>query len=127
MVKIYTQLDNVRLTQFARKQMWLSIKCKGIGLWSLFDSQHAEFIVGMIQGITPLLDQRLPSNILLKGRLNTTSIEQWLGKPSFNRIPTPKSTLGNYLLLFSNKLHLYWPQTVMKWFTRRSNRGMLGA
>ena len=67
--------------------MRLPIKFKGMGLRSLYDRRHAEYIGGMVQGIPPLLDRISPSGITIKGRMHTESMVRWLGVGSFSADP----------------------------------------
>lgn len=60
MVKVFTQLDTNTLAELFKEHMILLIKCKGMGLYSLFDRCHIEFIGETIQGIPPILDKISP-------------------------------------------------------------------
>ena len=51
MVLTSTQLDTTVLKDFTRERMRLSIKCKSMGLRSLYDRRHSEYVGGMMQGI----------------------------------------------------------------------------
>ena len=71
MVIASTQLDSTTLSPFTVERMKLPIKCKGMGLRSLYDRRHAEYIGGMIQGIPPLLNRLSPTGLIITGRMNT--------------------------------------------------------
>ena len=70
MVIASTQLDSTTLSPFTVERMKLPIKCKGMGLRSLYDRRHAEYIGGMIQGIPPLLNRLSPTGLIITGRMN---------------------------------------------------------
>ena len=74
--------------------MRLPVKYKGMGLRSLFDRRHAEFLGGMVQGIPPLLNRISPSNINIPGRMHTPSMVRWLGINSFSGDPDKKPWEG---------------------------------
>lgn len=93
-----TQLDPPPFTPFTIERMRLHAKYKGMGIRSLYDRRHSGYVGGMLQCIPPLLGRISPSNITMTGRINTSSMEVWLGKNSFDSNPEKKP----YEALLSN-------------------------
>lgn len=87
MVLASTQLTSSTLTEITKERMRLPITFKGMGLRSLYDRRHVEYIGGMIQGIPTLLNRISPSGINIKGRLHTESMVRWLGINPFSADP----------------------------------------
>ena len=90
MVMVSTQLDSSDLDDFTNERMRLPIKYKGMGLRSLFDRRHSEFIGGMIQGIPPLINRQSDSGLISHGRVHIQSMITYLGKHSFDGNPEIK-------------------------------------
>ena len=78
---LYIDVDCV--SNVTQERIRLPVRNKGLGLRSLRDRRHAEFIGGVIQGITPLLKCQTENGITREGRLDLQSIKGWLGEHSF--------------------------------------------
>ena len=82
-VQTSTGLDIPSLSDFTQERLRLPIRMKGLGMRSLVDRRHAEYVGGMIQGIPPLMDTKNDNGVQLTGKLATTSMKRWIGADSF--------------------------------------------
>ena len=85
-----TQLTSTTLTPVTLERRWFLVKYKGMGLRSLYDQRHSEYVRGMVQGILPLLNWLFPSDITITWRIHTPSMERWLGLTLLSGDPDKK-------------------------------------
>ena len=57
-IKVVMEIDANSITELTKERIRLPIQRRGMGLCSLVDHRHSEYIGGMVQGITPLLDRK---------------------------------------------------------------------
>ena len=110
-VIVSTQLDSSDLDDFTKERMRLPIKCKGMGLRSLFDRRHLEFIGSMIHGIPYLTNRQSDSGLISYGRVHIPSMVTYLGKHSFDGNPDYKpweTLLSHWLSPTAQGLTLAW-------------------
>ena len=76
-VQLSTGLDVASLSDFIKERIHLPIRMKRFGMGSLVDRRHAEYVGGMIQGISPLMDTKNSNGVQLTGKLATASMKRW--------------------------------------------------
>ena len=84
-----TGIDIETVSAFTKSRISLPITMKGIGIQSLVHKRNSEFLGGMVQGITPLVDTTTKEGLKKKGRLNIESIVT---------LPIPFMVIGNLIL-----------------------------
>ena len=81
-----TGVDNrdPSLSTFTKERIRLPINLKGLGIRDLETRGASEYIGGMVQGISLLLDRQDKDGLLVCGRLKPDRVINWLGSSSFD-------------------------------------------
>ena len=72
------------MTAFTKARIRLPMTLKGMGIRDLVTRSSSEYIGGVVQGISSLLDRRDKDGLLIRGRATSDKVINWLGRTSFD-------------------------------------------